>query len=91
MRLEVVIVRSPSITPTTRELFAKRLAERRPQALYVEPCMGLMRRGGVVVKASGLVCRCALSLACGAVVSPDEMAEWEFAGRRDGGPESARL
>lgn len=87
MRLEVVIVRSRL---GEMERFGERLSRRRPSALFVDALQGLMRRGDVVVKASGLVCRCVLSLACGAVISLDEMAQWEYADRHDGGPESAR-
>lgn len=85
--LEVVILRTN--VGQARELFAKRQASARPEALFVAPISGLMRRGGVVVRARGLVCRCALSLACGTVVSLKEMADWEYAARRDGGPETA--
>jgi hypothetical protein len=88
VRLEVVILRAAG--GEAREMFAKRLSADRPQALFVSPITGLMRRGDVVVKATGLVCRSALSLASGAVVSLDEMADWEFVGRVDGGPEGAR-
>jgi hypothetical protein len=86
MRLDVVIVRQG---PAGRELFCKAISKQRPQTLFVCPTVGIMRRGDVVVKMTGLVCRCVLSLASGAVVSLEEMAEWEYAGRTDGGPDSA--
>lgn len=90
MEHEVVLLRDHRAIKGRTSRFAKRQSANRPQALFVEPVIGLMRRGEVVVQVRGQVLRAALALASGAIVNSDEMEEWEFFGRRDGGPYFAR-
>lgn len=89
MRLEVVIIRAPSGSARDPQVFAKKLSSAR-EALFVDPVLGLLRRGDVVVKIKGAGLRAALAMAAGAVVTTSELEEWEFADARDGGPLNTR-
>jgi hypothetical protein len=86
--MNVVICRAA----VTGKRFAEDRALSSPDTLFVAPVEGFMRRGKVTVKIKGQAMRAALAIAArpGAIVSAEDMIEWEYGGREDGGPERAK-